>query len=122
MALEDDVILTDNFWCYNNKFKLEVGLKNLVDNKYPDIIWFDMGIYIITSFSKSKNTNNLSISLSGKDKMCRLNGEVSGNIMMSTDFGTIETVQKNKKTGELTTTIEKLPIYMIIQNAVKEYG
>lgn len=122
VALEDDVILTDNFWCYNNKFKLEVGLKNLVDNKYPDIIWFDMGIYIITSFSKSKNTNNLSISLSGKDKMCRLNGEVSGNIMMSTDFGTIETVQKNEETGELTTTIEKLPIYMIIQNAVKEYG
>ena len=122
IALEDDVILTDNFWCYNNKFKLEVGLKNLVNNKYPDIIWFDMGIYIITSFSKSKNTNNLSISLSGKDKMCRLNGEVSGNIMMSTDFGTIETVQKNEKTGELTTTIKKLPIYMIIQNAVKEYG
>ena len=75
-----------------------------------------------TSFSKSKNTNNLSISLSGKDKMCRLNGEVSGNIMMSTDFGTTETVQKNEETGELTTTIEKLPIYMIIQNAVKEYG
>ena len=122
IALDEDVILTDNFWCYNNKFKLEVGLKNLVDNKYPDIIWFDMGIYIITNFSKSKNTNNLSISLSGKDKMCRLNGEVSGNIMMSTDFGTIETVQKNEETGELTTTIEKLPIYMIIQNAVKEYG
>ena len=122
VALNEDAILTDNFWCYNNKFKLEVGLKNLVDNKYPDIIWFDMGIYIITNFSKSKNTNNLSISLSGKDKMCRLNGEVSGNIMMSTDFGTIETVQKNEETGELTTTIEKLPIYMIIQNAVKEYG
>ena len=122
VALNEDAILTDNFWCYNNKFKLEVGLKNLVDNKYPDIIWFDMGIYIITNFSKSKNTNNLSISLSGKDKMCRLNGEVSGNIMMSTDFGTIETAQKNEETGELTTTIEKLPIYMIIQNAVKEYG
>ena len=122
VALDEDAILTDNFWCYNNKFKLEIGLKNLVNDKYPDIIWFDMGIYIITNFSKSKNTNNLSISLSGKDKMCRLNGEVSGNIMMSTDFGTIETVQKNEETGEFTTTIEKLPIYMIIQNAVKEYG
>lgn len=122
VALDDDAILTDNFWCYNNKFKLEIGLKNLIDNKYPDIIWFDMGIYIITNFSKSKNTNNLSVSLSGKDKMCRLNGEVSGNIMMPTDFGTIETIQKNKETGELTTIIEKLPIYMIIQNAIKEYG
>ena len=121
IVLDNDKIITDKFWSYDNKFKLEIGIKNLVDNKYPDIIWFDMGIYIITSFNKSQSTTELNISLSGKDKMCRLNGEVSGNIMMSTDFGTIETVQKNEKTGELTTTIEKLPIYMIIQNAVKEY-
>lgn len=122
IALDNDKIITDKFWCYDNKFKLEIGIKNLVDNKYPDIIWFDMGIYIITSFSKSQSTTELNISLSGKDKMCRLNGEVSGNIMMSTDFGTKEKVQKNEETGELTTVIEKLPIYMIIQNAVKEYG
>ena len=122
VALDTDKIITDEFWCYNNKFKLEVGLKNLIDKKYPDIIWFDMGIYVITGFSKSKNTTSLSISLSGKDKMCRLNGEVSGNIAMSTDFGTIETLNKNEETGEITTTIDKLPIYMIIQNAVKEYG
>ena len=130
VALDDEVMLTDKFWCYNNKFKLEVGLKNLIDNKYPDIVWFDMGIYIITSFSKSKNTNNLSISLSGKDKMCRLNGEVSGNIMMSTDFGTIEETTKVEETDPQTgetkeiyrTTITKLPIYTIIQNALKEYA
>ena len=122
VTFDNDTIITDEFWCYNNKFKLEVGLKNLVNDKYPDIIWFDMGIYIITGFSKSKNTTNLTISLSGKDKMCRLNGEVSGNIMMSTDFGTIETLNKNTETNEIITTIEKLPIYQIIQNAVKEYG
>ena len=122
VALDDDILINDSYWCYDNKFKLEIGLKNLIDKRYPDIIWFEMGIYIITSFSKSKNTNNISISLSGKDKMCRLNGEVSGNIMMSTDFGTRETIQKNEETGELTSVIEKLPIYMIIQNAIKEYG
>ena len=62
--------------------------------------------------------------------MCRLNGEVSGNIMMSTDFGTEELVSKieetNPETGETTityqTSITKLPIYKIIQNAVKIYG
>lgn len=130
VALEDDPILTDTYWCYDNKFKLEIGIKNLVDKKYPDIIWFEMGIYIITSFSKSRNTNNLTISLSGKDKMCRLNGEVSGNIMMSTDFGTIEEVTKVEETDPETnevketyhTTITKLPIYIIIQNALKEYA
>lgn len=129
LVLDTDTIITDEFWCYNNKFKLEIGLKNLVDNKYPDIIWFDMGIYIITGFNKSKSTTNLSISLSGKDKMCRLNGEVSGNIMMSTDFGTIEEVVKLKEyDGEdnlietYQTTLTKLPLYLIIKNALKEYG
>ena len=129
LALDSDDIITDIYWCYNNKFKLEVGLKNLINNKYPDIIWFDMGIYIITNFSKSKSTNTLSISLSGKDKMCRLNGEVSGNIMMSTDFGTEEIVNKIEEIDEngnpkttYQTTVNKLPIYLIIQNAVKTYG
>ena len=56
------------------------------------------------------SNNNLNISISGKDKMCRLNGEVSGNIMMSTDFGTIEEVVKADN-GETITTITKLPIY-----------
>ena len=100
LALETDKIVTDGYWCYDNKFKLEIGLKNLIDKNYPDIIWFEMGVYIITSFNKSRNTNGLTISLSGKDKMCRLNGEVSGNIMMSTDFGTIEEVAEVEETDE----------------------
>ncbi len=130
LALNTDAIVTDTYWCYDNKFKLEIGIKNLINSNYPDIIWFSMGIYIITSFSKSKNTNSISISLSGKDKMCRLNGEVSGNIMMSNNFGVIDKITKVEEIdpdiGEVTiayhTTTSKLSIYMIIQNAVKEYG
>jgi hypothetical protein len=41
-----------------------------------------MGVYIITSFSQSQHTTGLSISISGKDKMCRLNGEISGALPM----------------------------------------
>ena len=125
VVLEDDEIITDAYWCYNNKFKLEIGLKNNIDKKYPDIIWFDMGIYIITNFSKSKTTNNLTVSISGKDKMCRLNGEVSGNIMYGTNFGSIDNVNKVEKedgTVEYQTKKEKLTIKEIIENAVKEYG
>lgn len=130
VAINNDIIVTDDYWCYDNKFKLELGIRNLINDNYPDIIWFNMGIYIITNFSKSTNTNNLTISLSGKDKMCRLNGEVSGNIMVSTDFGTEEFINKIEETDPETeettisyqTSITKLPIYKIIQNAVKTYG
>lgn len=116
-ALESDTIITDDNWYYDTKFKLEIGVKNYIDKNYPDIIWFKMGTYIITSFSKSKSTNSLSISISGKDKMCRLNGEISGNLMVSTDFGTIEEIMEDGYT-----TITKLPIKTIIHNVVRQYG
>ena len=34
----------------NTKFKLEIGVRNFINPIYPDIIWFNQGIYIITSF------------------------------------------------------------------------
>ena len=109
--------INDEYWSYNNKFKLEIGLKNLVDPKYPDIIWFNQGTYIITSFNTSVSVNSLTVAIQGKDKMCRLNGEIGGNIPIETDFGTIEIEHDDK-----TVTIEKVPLKSIIQQAVKEYG
>lgn len=111
-------IITDTYWCYNNKFKLEIGLNNEINPKYPDIIWFDMGVYLITSFSKSRSTNAYNISISGKDKMARLNGDISGHIMAGTDFGTEEFI--DRATGNIT--ITKLTIPTIIRNAIKVYG
>ena len=65
----------DEAWCYGTKIKIQIGLGNTINLNYPDIIWFDMGIYIITSFNISKNANSLNISLQGKGKMCLFNGE-----------------------------------------------
>ena len=70
-----------------SKVSIEIGLENRIDNKYPSIIWFKQGIFIVTSFNSSIGTNQSSISLSGKDKGCLLNGEISGSIPASTDFG-----------------------------------
>lgn len=109
--------INDKYWSYNNKFKLEIGIKNLINSKYPEILWFDQGIYIISSFNISIGIDNINVSISGKDKMCRLNGEISGNIPIETDFGTTETVQENG-----ISLIEKLPLKTIIFQAVKEYG
>ena len=112
-----DSVINDKYWSYNNKFRLEIGIKNLINPNYPNMLWFDQGIYIVSSFSKSTSVNNINISIQGKDKMCRLNGEIGGNIPIETDFGTIETINKDG-----TSIIEKIPLKTIIQQAVKEYG
>lgn len=131
VALEDDTIITDEYWSFNSKFKLQIGQRNYLNKEQPDIIWYDKGIYIITSFSSNTSENGLTVSLQGKDKMCRLDGSVSGSLPISTDFGTEEIVEEvliNDKNGEPTgqttyqTTINKLPLSTIIRNAVKEYG
>ena len=50
-------------WGLNTKFKLEVGVENIVDPSYPDIIWFKQGTYFISSFSTSHSANNLNIAI-----------------------------------------------------------
>lgn len=105
------------YWTFNSKFKLEVGLKNDIDPRYPDIIWFKQGIFIITSFSTSHSTNNFTINLQGKDKMCRLNGEVGGTFNSEIDFGSMDVIDADG----ITTNI-KLPIKDIIRNMLHAYA
>jgi hypothetical protein len=92
-------------------------LENQVDPNYPDIIWFKQGIYLITSFSTSSSTNNFTVSINGKDKMCLLNGEIGGSLESSVDFGTIE-----EENEDGVWTITKLPIPDIIRNLVHTYA
>lgn len=108
---------SDYLWGLNTKFKLEVGLQNDINKNYPKIIWFNQGIYVITSFNTSRSTNNFTITIQGKDKMCLLNGEVGGTIGVQTDFGTIE-----EEDSEGTWSIRPIPIPEIIRNMVHVYG
>ena len=90
MVVKDNTSINKQYWGLKHKFKLEIGLKNTIDtNKYPDIIWFPQGIYIVSSFSVSHATNSATISISGKDKMCLLNGDFGGNLPASIDFATV---------------------------------
>ena len=104
-------------WALETKFKLEIGLKNFIDKKYGDIIWFPQGTYILTSFGFTSNLQGLSISLQGKDKMCLLDGTVGGNIFASHDFGKLE-IRHNDGSYEF----EHILIYDIIKNAIHEYA
>jgi hypothetical protein len=68
--IAQDFKYNEFYWGMNTKFKLEIGVLNTVDSSYPEIIWFPQGIYLISTFNTSRNTNNFTISIQGKDKMC----------------------------------------------------
>ena len=105
------------YWALKNKFKLSVGVENTINNKYPDIVWFKQGTFVFTSINMSVSTNNYTINLSGKDKMCLLNGEVSGTINASTDFGQLQEEELDEK-GEVIVNLSDIPIIEIVKNAV----
>ena len=101
VAREADI--TDYYWTFKTKIKLEIGVQNDIDDRYPEIIWFPQGIYVLTSFSSSYATNNCTISLSGKDKMCLLNGELGGVFNSEVCLDEVdETIVKYEKNIALT--------------------
>ena len=113
--------INNTYWTLKNKFRLEVGVENTIDSNYPSIIWFKQGIYIFTSINMNVQSNNFTISISGKDKMCLLNGEFGGTINASTDFGKMEEY-RTLDNGEIVRDIIDIPIVDIIKNAVQVYG
>ena len=110
-----DIDINEYCWGIKNKFKMEIGLKNKINPKYPDIVWFKMGTYAITAFNTTQAVNQYTININGKDKMCLINGELSGALPYQTDFGKIDIIEKDG-----TRRIEKVPIKTIIFNMIKD--
>ena len=75
------------YWGLNARIKIEVGLENKFNKNYPDIIWFPQGVFLITEFKTNSQVNNYVITLTGKDKMCLLNGDIGGVFNAETDIG-----------------------------------
>ena len=116
--ITNDIDINAYYWGFKNKFRLSIGLGNHVDPQYDKIIWFPMGTMVITSFSTSLTANSYTINITGKDKMCLLNGELSGSLFASVDFGKEEVYDTNTRI----TTINDIPIKTIIREAVHEYA
>ena len=112
-----DLQIHDYFWAMKNKFKVEIGIENHIDSNYEDIIWFKQGIFYITSFSMSESTNSFTITINGKDKMAKLNGDLGGNLMAETNFGQYDQINAD---GSITT--NKVPIRTIITQAIMQYA
>jgi len=112
-----DLQLQDELnWALNTKIKVEIGLENFINQDYDDVIWFNMGFYCISGFSFAKSTSGCTISLQGKDKMCLINGDLSGEIYAAVDFGTEYLI--DKATGK--TTPRQIPIEDIVRESVYE--
>lgn len=104
-------------WGMNRKFFLEIGIENNINSKYPELLWFPQGVYVITQCNFNEQTNGTSISISGKDKMVLLNGEISGTFGQSTILDVIEIQQKDGSYKK-----EKVEIKNILIDALSLYG
>ena len=107
-----------NILSINKKINLQIGFINSTD-KYLDepIIWFPLGVYVITDNSISYSSTGLVASLQLKDKMCLLNGDCGGTFPASVIFDTYTTIDENGHE-----VIERPTIYQIIQELVNHFG
>lgn len=122
MILEESVgkvLSVNNLISINKKIQLEIGLRNLT-NLYPEnkIIWFKQGIFIISDLNITRSPNAATISLSLRDKMCLLNGDMGGTITSTVDFDKENVYDENG----VYLKGQKVKIFKIIQNLVGQYG
>lgn len=109
----------DNEISINKKVKVYVGYKNPLKSyiQYGDIAWFKCGMYVLSSANISRSTSGWTISISGKDKMCLLDGTVGGTFPASVTFHE-SYIYDNE--GNLT--IVNPTIFQIIYEAVNHWG
>ena len=103
----------------NKKIYIEIGILNETD-KYPEypIFWFPQGVFFIGSFAiNSSSTGSTNISLTLKDKMAMLNGDVGGTLPALVIFDSMDT-----QLPDGTYATKKVLIYNIIKECVNHYG
>ena len=109
----------DNEISINKKVRVYVGYKNPLKSyaQYGDIVWFKCGMYVLSSANISRSTSGWTISISGKDKMCLLDGTVGGTFPASVTFHESYIYDND---GDLT--IVNPTIFQIIYEAVNHWG
>jgi len=83
---ENDLTDINNLLSANKKIKIFEGIRNDINANYDKVIWFPLGVFIITQPNITHNANSCIIQLNCKDKMCLLNGECAGILPTSITF------------------------------------
>lgn len=112
----DTLDISDYYWTLKTKFKVQIGVKNTITD-IPDIIWFDQGVYVISSFSSTYSSNSYTVNISGRDKMCMLNGELGGIINSSASLDSYDEIDRNNNKRTI-----KNPLKQVIRELVYHYG
>ena len=114
-----DLTNVESMISINKKIKLYTGYTNFMDKykAYGDIIWFPLGTFVIVSPSISHSVTGSTINITAKDKMCLLNGEVSGSLPAPVSLH-----EKYIRNENGTTTIEYVNMYDIVREAVIHLG
>lgn len=114
----DELNIHEYYWGLHTKFKLSVGMTNDFNDKYPEVIWFPQGIFVISSFSTSQALSGHTINIQGRDKMVMLNGELGGTIHSLThNFGEYDYINEHGYKSTSKTLLKD-----IIIDAVHEFG
>lgn len=118
-AENNDLENIDNEISIKRKVRVEVGFKNPFSEykSYGDIIWFPCGVYILSSASLRQGISGWTISISGKDKMCLLDGSVGGTIPAPTIFH-----EKIIERADGSSEVLYPTIFQIIFEAVNHFG
>lgn len=120
MVAEDDgdIMNVNNIISINKKVNLEIGYTNntFKYNDYP-IIWYPLGLYVITEAQVNRGKENITISVNLKDKMCLLNGECGGTIPAAATLSEYDTIDENGR--EIA---QKLTMIQLIREIVNHYG
>lgn len=109
----------DNEISINKKIKVLIGYDNPLKSykDYGDIIWFPCGLFVLSSANISRSTSGWNISITGKDKMCLLDGTAGGTLPASITFNE-SLVQLDNGDVE----IQYPTIFQIIYEAVNHWG
>ena len=71
------------YWKYYHKKYQQI---NSIFEYDKDLVWFPLGVFVVTQPNITHTTSGCNISLSCKDKMCLLNGEMGGSLPTSVTF------------------------------------
>lgn len=109
----------DNEISINKKVKVLIGYDNPLKSykHYGDIVWFPCGLFVLSSANISRSTSGWNISITGKDKMCLLDGSAGGTLPASVTFHESLVMLDN---GDME--IQYPTIYQIIYEAVNHWG
>lgn len=113
----NDLDNIEDYLKLNRKVSISIGQKNIKKDHSNPIIWYEQGVYVISSVSVNHSAEDLSVNLELEDKMALLNGDCGGELPCSVTFHSYDQIQED---GSIKSYPQK--IYDLIQGLIVYYG